>query len=348
MWVIGRPRQRLRSCAKQVDEIEAATNRLQEMCAELVGHVIGGNQFDKIGITGDAIGLIQDSWNDDEQQIYGRFDLSIGRDGSIKMLEYNADTPTSLLEASVVQWQWLESVCPTADQFNSIHERLIEAWKTSGLTGLVHFTCSEDSSEDIITVAYLEDTARQAGLQTKFVCLEDIGLSDKTILRKQRFADLDNWEIKNCFKLYPWEWLTGDEFGPAIKPSGIRFIEPAWKMILSNKAMLPLLYDMFPDSPYLLSTTFAQQQGEGWVRKPFLSREGANIKIGTAAETPGEYGGDYIFQKYHETITFPDGAKEVTPIIGSWVIAEESAGIGIREDNGVTTNMARFVPHYFK
>jgi glutathionylspermidine synthase len=295
-----------------------------------------------LGISGDAIPLILKSWNDDEYEVYGRFDLSWGADGSLKMLEYNADTPTSLLEAAVIQWQWLEDVFPNADQFNSIHERLIKAWQRTRIGGVTHFTCTEHSSEDVVTTCYMEDAASQAGLKTKFVAIEDIGLSDDG-----EFADLDNWRIATCFKLYPWEWLLADKFGKAIEPSGIRFVEPAWKMILSNKAILPLLREMFPDSPHLLPSKFGDRPEDGWVRKPFLGREGANVRIGTAPETPGEYGGNYILQQYHETARFSDGKGQVTPIIGSWVIAGESAGIGIREDEGVTTNLARFVPHYF-
>ena len=58
--------------------------------------------------------------------------------GPAKLLEYNADTPTSMFEAAVFQWTWLEqaierNIIPKrADQFNSIHERLIEAWKKLG------------------------------------------------------------------------------------------------------------------------------------------------------------------------------------------------------------------------
>ncbi len=58
--------------------------------------------------------------------------------GPAKLLEYNADTPTSIFEAAVFQWTWLEqaierNIIPKrADQFNSIHERLIDAWKKLG------------------------------------------------------------------------------------------------------------------------------------------------------------------------------------------------------------------------
>ena len=50
-----------------------------------------------------------------------------------RLLEYNADTPTALLEASVAQWFWLQDCFPTADQFNSIHERLIDALMKYGM-----------------------------------------------------------------------------------------------------------------------------------------------------------------------------------------------------------------------
>lgn len=36
------------------------------------------------------------------------------------------------------------------------------------------------------------------------------------------------------------------------------------------------------------------------------------------------------------------------PVLGSWVIDGESAGIGIREtDTLITDNYSRFVPHFF-
>ena len=37
-----------------------------------------------------------------------------------KSFEYNADTPTSLLEAAVVQWQWLEQIEGLAHRDNLI------------------------------------------------------------------------------------------------------------------------------------------------------------------------------------------------------------------------------------
>jgi glutathionylspermidine synthase len=320
----------------EVNRIEFATSQLEAMCLQLVEMVIDENLFDRLSITPYAADLIRRSWDNFERSIYGRFDLSLGADGSIKMLEYNADTPTSLFEAAVAQWEWLQARFPQADQFNSIHEKLIEAWK--GREGLIHFASLEDS-ESVVTTAYLEDTAKQAGLETRFITLKDIGLADG------RYVDLQGRMIRTAFKLYPWEWLLTDDFGQHVRESGTQFIEPAWKMVLSNKAMLPLLHDLFPRNKYLLPASYEQPTQSDYVRKPYLGREGNNVQImkggRTLAERSGDYDWKYVYQQYHETISF-DG---LTPIIGSWIVNGQPAGIGMREDRGITTNMARFVPH---
>ena len=58
--------------------------------------------------------------------IYGRFDLRYDGAGPAKLLEYNADTPTTLLEASILQWNWLKDTHEGDDQWNSLHEKLVE------------------------------------------------------------------------------------------------------------------------------------------------------------------------------------------------------------------------------
>lgn len=324
--------------SEEINRIEFATSQLEAMCLQLVETVVDENLFERLFITPYAAELIRRSWNEFERAIYGRFDLSLGADGSIKMLEYNADIPTSLFEAAVAQWQWLQDRFPEADQFNSIHEKLIDAWK--GFQGQpVYFGCLEDS-ESVVTTAYLEDTARQAGVDARFVTMKDIGLKDG------RFVDLNGNNLDTLFKLYPWEWLLTDDFGAHVNGSRTRFIEPAWKMILSNKAMLPLLHELFPRNKYLLPASFDPQNGIfPYVRKPVLGREGSNVTIvkheGVLQQTGGDYDWKYIYQQYHETVSFGG----LTPIIGSWVINGQPAGIGIREDRGITTNTARFVPH---
>jgi len=328
----------------EVLTIEQATSSLWDMCLKAVDYVIDQRLFDLFHIPAPVIPYVIDGWEGDAPSIYGRFDLCF-RDGQVKLLEFNADTPTSLFEAGIVQWFWLQDVFPSRDQFNSIHEKLIDCW--SGLRpylnpGLLHFACVSDSLEDLTNCEYLRDCAIQAGLPTRHLFMDDIGWDGRALV------DLDNEPIQNLFKLYPWEWLSREPFGEYLVGSPVKVIEPAWKMILSNKAILPILWQLFPDHPLLLPAFFEPGPLRSYARKPLLSREGANIELVRSgdllARTDGEYGEEgYIYQALFELPSFEGGY----PVIGSWVIGQEPAGIGIRESGGlVTDNLSRFVPHY--
>lgn len=328
----------------QIDTIEEATNTLEELCLEAVDHVISKGLYHRLNITGQAIDLIETSWRNQHKNLYGRFDFAYNGQGQPKLLEYNADTPTALLEASVIQWQWLEETRQGADQFNSIHEKLIEAWPSvSTSTGKIYFSCASESSEDLGTVLYLQDTAIQAGIKTNFIAINDLGWNSHS------FVDLEDQAVDCLFKLYPWEWMMADEFAGNIMHSTTQFIEPAWKMLLSNKAILSILWQLFPNHPNLLPAYHSPEKLEGAIiRKPFLSREGANIRLtdgNLIHATSGPYGQEgYVYQQAVEIPNFDNNY----PIIGSWVIASKAAGIGIREDNTpITRDTSRFIPHFF-
>ena len=248
------------------------------------------------------------------------------------------------------QWTWLEQgierhLLPAgADQFNSLHERLIEAWKKVG-GGIRHLylTGTLESTEDAGTLAYLEDTARQAGFRTTLLDLEVIGWREGS-----GFVDLDNREIALAFKLYPWEWMFHDAFGKKLAKASTRWIEPPWKAILSNKGMLALLWEMFPGHPNLLPAFFeddpdAASLGATFVRKPLLSREGANVALvrdgTTVAEQKGPYGTEGFIRQ--ALAPLPNFSK-----LGSWLIDHTPCGLSIREDeNPITGNTSRFLPH---
>src|SRR3977135_994700 len=175
-------------------QIEAPTAEIDAMCLELVSHAIDDEEYlSRLKIPEAFWPLISESWHGSEGSLYGRLDLSFNGRGPAKLLEYNADTPTSIFEAAVFQWTWLEQaierhiVPARADQFNSIHERLIEAWKKFGAGRHLHLTGMTESEEDAGTLAYLEDTARQAGFATTLIDIEDLGLRDDG-----RFVDLED------------------------------------------------------------------------------------------------------------------------------------------------------------
>ncbi len=337
-----------RLTAAEVDEIEAATEELEQMALALVDRVVqtGEEAFERLRIPRVAWEAIAASWHSREKNLYGRFDLAYRGEGPPKLLEYNADTPTALFEAAVVQWDWLQTSWPERDQFNSIHERLIEAWTNFGIAPRrVHFAAVRNHAEDMGTVEYLRDTATQAKLETARIAIEDIGWDGLS------FRDLENRPIDVLFKLYPWEWLAGEEFGQHLLSGGAQVIEPAWKMVLSNKAALALLWEMAPDHPNLLPAFLEPGRIDGKVvRKPIYSREGANIQVldsgRVVAETDGGYGAEgFVYQAHVEMPAF-DGNY---PVIGSWVIASRPAGIGIREDTtAITRDTSRFVPHFFE
>jgi glutathionylspermidine synthase len=333
----------------EINAIEKATAQIHEMCMEAVAYVIKNKLWSRMFIKPYFAEFIEKSWKEDACSFYGRLDLAYNN-GNIKLVEFNADTPTGLLEASVIQWHWLQEYNKSFDQFNSIHEKLVShigVCKSYFSNNLLHFTAVRNHTEDYMTVKYLEDCAVQAGVNTDFLYVDEISLD-----AANRFCNLQGRPIDSIFKLYPWEWLFNEEFSQYLPISNnveINWVEPAWKAILSNKMLLVILHELFPDSPYILPARFKQQPTGSYVRKPVFSREGANVTIvknGVVAdETGGEYGEEgFIYQQYTELPNFSGNI----PIIGSWLIGGIPAGMGIREGSKlITNNTSRFVPHYF-
>ncbi len=326
--------------AAEVDTLEAATAELERLAREATDHAVRKDRRALLGIPDAVWPLVVQSWERQEPSLHGRMDLRWDGTGQPKLLEYNADTPTSLYESAVVQWEWLTCAFPDADQFNSIHEALIAAWPTLHLPRRVHFACGRDSDEDRGTVDYLRDTAIQAGIDAPFLFIEEIGWDGR------RFVDLDRRRMEACFKLYPWEFLLRDTFGNDIAKATTRWIEPAWRLLLSGKGILALLWELFPGHPNLLPA-FREpgRTGGGEIAKPLFGREGANITA-PGMRTDGPYGSEgYVYQQWAE-LPHVDGRYAV---IGSWVIAGEPHGIGIREDaTPITRDTSRFVPHFFR
>jgi len=335
-------------------KIEAPTGEIDAMCLELVGRAIRNEDYLKrLKIPETFWPLIVESWERDERSLYGRLDLSFDGSGPAKLLEYNADTPTSIFESAVFQWTWLEQamerrIIPNAaDQYNSIHERLIATWNELGRGRHLHLTGTTGSEEDLGTLAYLEDTAIQAGLTTTIIDIEDIGWRDAG-----GFVDLTGRDIELVFKLYPYEWMFRDAFGVRLKDAPTRWIEPPWKAVLSNKGILPLLWELFPGHPNLLPAYFeddprARELGVSYVRKPLYSREGANVELvskGVAfAEQQGPYGAEgFVRQALAPLRSF----SQQFAIVGSWLVDHTPCGVSIREDaSPITGNNSRFLPH---
>jgi glutathionylspermidine synthase len=345
----------------EVDLLEAAANELQSMCLAAAQHVIDNRRYDELEIPAEAVPLIEWAWNEEPPALYGRFDVLFDGKSSPRLLEYNADTPTSLLEAAVIQWYWLQDVFPHADQFNSLHEKLIAKWKdvSSYLEKPVYFA-SADFPEDQLTLAYLRDTAEQAGLPTRQMLMSEIGWNEQ----RGCFVDTSPGEnpIRSLFKLYPWESMMEERFAPDCLRTykDMHWIEPIWKMLLSDKGILPILWELYPGHELLLESHFVGAQSgwepaPGWVRKPLHSREGANIVMqfpnGRRFETAGDYTDrKLIDQRIGPVVQFGEPSGEPRfPVLGLWMIDQECCGMGIREDaTPITGNFSSFIPHFFR
>ncbi|KND34656.1 glutathionylspermidine synthase family protein [Streptomyces stelliscabiei] len=343
----------------EVEALEEVVEELHAMCLAAAAHIVEHDRFADLGITDPRLaGLVAEAWRRRAElpSVYGRFDLRHDGTGPVKLLEYNADTPTSLVEAAGPQWFWMEERFPGADQWNSLHERLVAAWKKQasllppGSPLYFAHSAGDELGEDLMTVAYLKETAEQAGLDTDWISMEDIGwdrLADRFVDKKLRF-------IRSIFKLYPWEWLTTDRFAPHVLATldngggtgTTMWIEPAWKMLLSNKALLAVLWELYPGHPNLLPAYLDGPRElattTGYVAKPLLGREGAGVTVHEAGATPVLSEEPCCYQELAPLPAF-DGNHVV---LGAWVVEDESAGLGIRESSGlVTDEYARFLPH---
>lgn len=340
---------------RQIEQdLESAADEINGMCFDLLDRCLTDETvFRRLQIPETYWTYVADSWRQQEKDLYGRLDFSYDGQSAAKLLEYNADTPTTLYESAIFQWEWLQAaigaqlVPSESDQFAEIHEEILKAFGILRPEGLLHLACLQDQADDRETVAYLEDCAKEAGLETEFIAMRDIGID-----AVGHFTDLDDRIIANLFKLYPWEWIMEEEFGRYLMTSGVQFLEPPWKSVLSNKGILPLLWEMHEGHPNLLPAYFdgdsrMNSLSGSFVRKPLLSRRGANIEIVQGGHSlvtnDGPYGTEgFVVQAFHPLPEF----DSVFPVVGCWIIAGRTVGVGIREDKSwITSEAARFVPH---
>lgn len=342
------------SLAEIETEIEDAAQELEQLCMAAVARIVADDKIlSRMAVPQNAWPLIRQSWRRNDPSLYGRFDFSYSNGSPAKLLEYNADTPTALYEAAAFQWFWLEDqlargeLPPGTDQFNSIHERLVDRFKELAGKGVLHLTSYADHEEDRGTVDYIADCARQGGFATQFIAIGDVGLGSDG-----QYYDLANKPIERLFKLYPWEWMFAEKFSSGLATSYTAFLEPPWRALLSNKGLLPVLWEMAPNHRNLLPAYFATDPAaedlqNNYAMKPLYSREGANVTIVVGGHTVDQASGNYgreghIVQALAPLPNF-DGNY---PVVGAWIVAGNSCGVGIREDaSPITKNTSRFVPH---
>lgn len=337
----------------EIAALEASAQRLVGCVLTATDYAITEGRLAALGIPDFMEAAVRESWDRDDPSVYLRLDLAYRTGAEPQLLEVNGQTPTSLLEAAVCQWQWLEDrqqrgeIAASAGQWNTIHEALGEQWAhlrdARGLREVMFSAAFND--EDIATVTYLRELANAAGLRTAFLDVDDLGLS-----RESEYL-LDLWPrpIEHLMWLWPFEFAWDASAGESLASTRTRFIEPLWKAVSSSKGLLAVMHELFPDDPSILpaSLTSGTLRGPA-VQKPLFSREGQNVVLPGAAMTAGDYAGySLIEQAYTELpiYTADDGPRY--PVLGVWAAGDEVCGLGIREGRGrVTDNRASFVPHW--
>jgi glutathionylspermidine synthase len=349
--------------------LEDPSTELHAMVREAVARIACDEaQMARLGIPEAHRDFVAGSWEAGEAELYGRMDLVYDGDGPAKLLEYNADTPTSLYEAGHFQWDWLEGarraglIPEGADQLNRLQEALTERLAAICEPGAqLHFAAIAGVAEDYANVETMAYAARDAGLGAHYVDMDKIGLDPSG-----RLVDDEARIIGTLFKLYPWEDFLRDEAAEALSESGTRFLEPPWKALVSNKALLAVLWEMFEGHPNLLPTFLeAEAKGPAWdraeaagafaqgrVRKPIFSREGAGVRIEGADGALVEASGNAAYDVHptvlqaHAPLPEMDGFR---PVMGTWIVGETCVALGIREDRSrITQDLSRFKPHYIE
>ena len=340
-----------------------ATNTLYNMYVEAAEYVIKNNLFHEIGIPFNLIEAIKESWdNDVHWHLYGRFDLAGGIDGKpIKLLEFNADTPTALFETAIIQWAMLKkNNLEESSQFNATYEALIDNFKR--LVTLEEdistfeeryddwkflFTSIRGNAEEENTVKLLQYIAEEAGYITEFAYMDEVEFDDKEGI----FFGDENYEL--WFKLIPWEDIALEESDLAmlltniIKNQKAIIFNPAYTLLFQSKGLLKILWDLYPNHPLLLESSFEPLEGQKQVKKPIFGREGGNVSIldKNALELESVEG-DYanhkmLYQTYTELATDTQDNSYQAGVF----YAYEACGLGFRKGGRILDNMSKFVGH---
>ncbi|MCR2112653.1 glutathionylspermidine synthase family protein [Campylobacter upsaliensis] len=340
-----------------------AANELYDMFIAAAQNVIDNDRFDELGIPFNLIDAIKMSWeNEVHWHLYGRFDFAGGLDGkSIKLIEFNADTPTSLFESAILQWAMLkQNNLDEHLQFNSIYESLMDNFKR--LITLdesveefeehyrgwkILFSSVAGNKEEELTTKLLAHIAKDAGFECDFAYVDEVEFGEEGIFKNG--VNYEYW-----FKLIPWEEIAIEEGELAMLLTQIMrnqkaiILNPAYTLLFQSKGILKILWELYPNHPLLLESSYEPLQGKDFVRKPMFGREGANISIVKddvkLQENIGPYGNNkMIYQQYYEL-----NSNENEYYQAGVFFAYEGCGLGFRKGGLIIDNASKFVGHIIK
>ena len=345
----------------EADALLQAADTLYELMVQSIPDPIPDSLLSQLAIPPLLWPAVRHSWNDDRHwHLYGRFDLAQTPDGP-KLLEFNADTATSIPETAVVQWASLMAAGQAEEElqanglFEGIQNQLTE-WlqRNDDLEPALLLVHLPGSAEDAANCAVIAEAAREAGFFTVHVCSADAMQVSVAGAERGVWAEVEagQWQrFGFLFKLVPWEILADEE--PALTADLMQLLQsrdviianPAYTLLFQSKAILAWLWLCFPQHPLLLETSFQDLHGH-YVRKPLLGREGQNVteiangQLGQQVE--GEFARQpHISQRYAQLPQDAQGRFYQAGVF--W--AGAGCAIGYRRAAGFITNLSEFVPH---
>ena len=349
---------------KERDAFYETGNRLYDLFVQAGTYVMQNNLLDSLGIPRNLHELVRLSWEDDRHlHLFGRFDFAGGVDGlPIKLLEFNADTPTSLPETAIIQWAQLKANgLPEEAQFNHVYDALIDNFNrlkslNPDREPAILFSTLRGAQEDDDNVSLLVAAAGEAGFETRFCYVDEVNFSDTEGIfapdGKGNFTRFDFW-----FKLVPWEYVAQDEpelckiLTQIVRRDLAVILNPAYTMLFQSKAILKYLWDLFPEDSALLEASLVEPVGKSnfpFVQKVLFGREGANVSIHDEIGLPVEVrGGEYekqpsVYQALAQLARDESGQYYQAGVF----FAYESCGLGFRRSpKKIIDNGAQFVGH---
>jgi glutathionylspermidine amidase/synthetase len=348
------------------ERLEHASNELHELFMHATDYVLSNDELlNKFNLPPAVLPKIRQSWNNRlNQVITSRFDFALTEQG-LKVYEYNCDSASCYMEAGKVQGKWFKHfhVTDGKESGSTLFNDLVNAWKKSKVTNLVHILCDTDPEEEYHAL-FMQDAIRAAGLQSKII-------TDLSTLHWGESGDiLDDQGQAVCWVWKTWAWETaldqireecesveGDlsiyeprpQAGKSIGLSDVLFrkdvmvFEPLWSLIPSNKAILPILWSLFPNHPLLLNAGFEltdELKASGYVTKPIVGRCGANIALFSEndkllEQTAGSFDQQEVI--YQQFFALPEIDGFYTQI-STFMAAGTYSGSGTRVDKSRVIN----------
>lgn len=316
----------------EVADLKRTAEEIHELYMKAVAHVLCEGLWHRCGIAEEHIPILRASYERGDWSLSGRFDFMMDEQGQMKLIEYNPDAALTLMETAIIQRDWQQTQLPALEQWNDLRQSLVEAWKSSGFHH-VHCAWRPRHAEVAATAHLMAAIVREAGIEATLMALHGVGWNR----RSQVFVDADDQEIECCWKIYPWDWMLNEPFARHVPTARCRFVEPPWRHLLSSKAMLAVLWELFPDHPALLPCfeSDAPQSGK-WVTKPVFGREGHNILVRSGSDVLQQTGGDFEQQRViHQQMAASPLFDGRVPQFGIWMVEGLAVGLGMREEQGL-------------